>query len=117
MFDGFARVGPQLRVLWANLSGAQRIALFSVVLLTVGTVSLLVHFAGEPDFTTLYANLTPEDSAQIADELTSAGTAIQVPVERVYELRLQMAAKGLPSAGPVGFEVFDDNGLGMTPFQ
>src|SRR5215510_10471547 len=102
MFDGFARVGPQLRVLWANLSGAQRIALFSVVLMTVGTVSLLVHFAGEPDFTTLYANLTPEDAAQIADELsganvryelTAAGTAIQVPVERVYELRLQMAGK------------------------
>jgi len=126
MFDGFARVGPQLRVLWANLSGAQRIALFSVVLMTVGTVSLLVHFAGEPDYTTLYANLTPEDAAQIADELsaanvryelTAAGTAIQVPVERVYELRLQMAGKGLPSSGPVGFEVFDENGLGMTPFQ
>jgi len=127
MLEGLARIGPQLSALWANLSGAQRIALFSVVLITFGAVSLLVHFAGEPDYTTLYANLTPEDAAQIADELaganvryelTAAGSAIQVPVERVFELRLQMAAKGLPSAGPVGFEVFDQSGgLGMTPFQ
>jgi flagellar M-ring protein FliF len=108
------------------MSGAQRFAFLSITLITIGALTLLVSVASKPEYATLYAELSPEDSANIIDELstaqvpfklTHAGTAIQVPVERVYDIRLELAAKGLPAMGPVGFEVFDDDGLGMTPFQ
>jgi flagellar M-ring protein FliF len=126
MLDGLSRMAGQLARFWSQLGAAQKLAFMSIALLTIGATSLLLHIASEPDYSTLYANLTPDDAASILDELntasvpfrlTQAGTAIQVPVERVYDLRLELAAKGMPSSGPVGFEVFDDAGLAMTPFQ
>jgi flagellar M-ring protein FliF len=126
MLEGFAQMAGQLAQFWRQLGAAQKLAFFSIALLTIGAGSLLVHIASEPDYSTLYANLTPDDAATILDELntasvpfrlTQAGTAIQVPVERVYDLRLELAGKGLPSSGPVGFELFDEGGLAMTPFQ
>jgi flagellar M-ring protein FliF len=126
LFSGLDKLPQQLAAFWSGLSGAQRFAFLSIVLITGGAVSLLVNVASKPEFATLYAELSPEDSASIIDELataqvpfklTHAGTSIQVPLERVYDLRLELAANGLPASGPVGFEVFDDNGLGMTPFQ
>ena len=123
---GLDRLLAQIRGLWLGLSGAQRIALLSVTLLTTGAVALLIQIGRTPDYSILYANLVPEDSAAIVDELTTrnvpyrlthAGTTVHVPSDRVYDLRLELASEGLPAAGPVGFEVFEEGGLGMTPFQ
>ncbi len=123
---GLEQLPAQLAAFWQRLSGAQRAAFVSVLLLAGGATTLVVNFASQPEWATLYANLAPEDASRIADELSSAqvpyqlaqaGSAIQVPVERVYDMRLELASKGLPSSGPVGLEVFEDEGLGMTPFQ
>ncbi len=123
---GLEQLPAQLAAFWQRLTGAQRTAFVSVLLLAAAATTLVVSFAQQPEWATLYANLAPEDASKIADELSSAqvpyqlaqaGSAIQVPVERVYDLRLELASKGLPSSGPVGLEVFEDEGLGMTPFQ
>lgn len=107
-----------------HLSGAQRAAFVSVLLLAAGGTTLAVNLARQPRWATLYANLAPEDAGRIAEELSSAevpyqlaraGRAIQVPVERVYDMRLELASKGLPSSGPVGLGVFEDDALGATP--
>jgi len=124
--SGVEKLPQQLAAFWQALSGAQRFAFASILLMTLGAVTLLVNFASEPQYTVLYSDLNPEDAANIVDELstsqvpfkvTHAGTTIQVPIERVYDLRLELAASGMPTSGPIGFEIFDGNGLGMTPFQ
>jgi flagellar M-ring protein FliF len=111
---------------WRALSAAQRVALASIVLVTLGAVALVTSFARQSEYATLYSGLAPADAAAIVDELSSmqvpfelahAGTAVQVPVERVYDARLELAQKGLPASGPVGLEAFDDAPIGMTPFQ
>jgi flagellar M-ring protein FliF len=126
MLDGLSQIGPQLAAFWRGLSAAQRLAFLSVTLITLGAGALLVRVASEPDYATLFAGLAPEDAATIVDTLRAsdvpfrlehAGTAVLVPRDRVYDLRLDLASKGLPSSGPIGFEVFDDASLGMTPFQ
>jgi flagellar M-ring protein FliF len=126
MLDGLSRLPEQLARFWRQLSAAQKLAFASIALIALGAGTLLVRLASEPDYSTLYANLTPEDASSIVDELstkgvpyklTQAGTSIQVPLERVYDLRLELASKGMPSSGPVGFEVFDEASLAMTPFQ
>jgi flagellar M-ring protein FliF len=126
MPQGFDQLLKQLGGFWNGLSAAQKIAFLSVVLIGVGSVTLLTQFARQKDYGTLYANLTPEDSARIVDFLSTqgvayrlahAGTVVQVPVDRVYDMRLELASEGLPSSGPVGFEIFDEGGLSMTPFQ
>ena len=123
---GLELLPKQLAAFWRGLSGAQRFAFASIMLITLGAGALLVSVANESDYAVLYAQLSPEDAASIVDELstaqvpfkvTHAGTTVQVPVERLYDLRLELASKGMPSAGPIGFEIFDGNGLGMTPFQ
>ncbi len=123
---GLDKLPQQLTVFWSGLSGAQRFAFASIMLITLGAGVLLVNVANESDYAVLYAQLSPEDAANIVDELstaqvpfkvTHAGTTVQVPVGRLYDLRLELASKGIPSSGPVGFEIFDGNGLGMTPFQ
>jgi flagellar M-ring protein FliF len=126
MAEALGRIPAQLAAFWRTLKPAQRVAFSSVLLVALGVIALLASVAQREDYGTLYANLGPEEAARIVDELSTrgvphrlshAGTAIQVPSARVYDLRLELAAKGLPGGGPVGFEVFDAGSLAMTPFQ
>jgi len=88
-------------------------------------ISSLVFVGTQPRYSTLMANLTPEDAASITSRLKEmktpyklavGGTAITVPEEHVYELRVTLAGEGLPKGGGVGFEIFDDPSLGMSRF-
>ena len=124
--DRLLKLFGDLGGFWQGLNPAQRIAATSIGLITAGTLALLINLASRPQYTTLYSDLIPSDAQEMIEqlrtrqvpfELTHAGTAIQVPLERVYDLRLELAAQGLPSAGPVCFEIFNDSGLGLTPFQ
>lgn len=111
---------------WAGLSAAQRVAFVSIAMVTLGVAALLTNLASQEEYATLFSKLEPEDAARITDELATqnvpyhlshAGTAIEVPAHQVYDLRLELAGKGLGTSGPVGFEVFNEGGLGLTPFQ
>jgi flagellar M-ring protein FliF len=48
--------------------------------------------------------------------LANGGTSILAPEERLDELRLQLAAEGLPQTGRLGFELFDQTNFGATEF-
>ncbi|HYD40113.1 MAG TPA: flagellar basal-body MS-ring/collar protein FliF [Anaeromyxobacter sp.] len=72
-----------------------------------------------------FTNLTPEDSAEAAAALKTAGvpfrleaggSALAVPANKVYDARLLLAAAGLPRGGGVGFEIFDRGDLGVSEF-
>lgn len=88
-------------------------------------VYALSNWERERDFRPLYTALAPEDAAVIVQKLkesatpfrlTSNGTTISVPEERVAELRLEMAGAGVPKSGRIGFEIFDKTNFGMTDF-
>jgi flagellar M-ring protein FliF len=48
--------------------------------------------------------------------LDAGGTALSVPASQVYDVRLMLAAAGLPRGGGVGFEIFDRGDLGVSEF-
>ena len=115
-----------LRLFLARLSTGQRIALITVVVGGVVILSGIASWAGRPDYALLFGRLDPTDASQIVEslrtqgtkfELRENGTAIFVPRDDVYELRLQMAGEGLVSEGPTGYELFDRGTLGMTDFM
>ena len=54
---------------------------------------------------------------KIPYKVSASGGAISVPAEKVSELRLELAAAGLPQGGGVGFEIFDNKTLGATEFE
>ncbi|HMJ53513.1 MAG TPA: flagellar basal-body MS-ring/collar protein FliF [Polyangiaceae bacterium] len=116
----------QGRDFWGSLSVVRRISLV-VVVLGVGLGVLgISYLASQQTYTYLFTELTPEDAGAIAAKLKelkvpyrvgSAGGAIEVPEERVHELRLELAGQGLPRGGGVGFEIFDKSHLGATEFE
>ena len=48
--------------------------------------------------------------------MSAGGTAVEVPSDQVYKLRMDLAAKGLPSGDGVGFEIFDKGQFGLSDF-
>jgi len=105
---------------------AKRITLGVVALLCVGLLLAVSYWGSAPQYQLLYANLEPKAAGAVLDELRNekveyrlgeGGKAIFVPAERVYDLRLSLAGKGLPAAGGDGLEIFDHNALGATRFM
>ena len=80
---------------------------------------------GEPQ-ALLYSNLDLKEAGQITKALDGAGikyevkgdgSTIMVPRDKVASTRLLLSGKGLPTAGSVGYEIFDNtNAMGQTDF-
>jgi flagellar M-ring protein FliF len=96
-----------------------------VVLVALAGFGGLIFWNTTPDYQVLFSNLSPEDAGEMANKLkekkvpyqvTGGGTTLLVPREQVYDLRLTLAADGLPKGGGVGFEVFDRTNFGVTDF-
>ena len=79
-----------------------------------------------PQMTTLFTDLTAEDSSSIIKdlerqaipfEMRNEGAVIMVPKDKVTRLRMKLAEGGLPKGGGVGYEIFDkSDALGTTSF-
>ena len=101
-----------------------------IVLATTGVGSFVVvlglaWWVQRPLYRPLFTNLAERDASAIVEALRAekvpfrledGGRAILVPAERLYELRLTLASRGLPEGGGVGFELFDRQTLGQTDF-
>src|SRR5690606_10957624 len=96
---------------------------------TIGTFILLIaviFLLNEPNYAVLYTNLSEEDAAKVVDELNSQkivykiednGRTIKVAKEKLYDVRLDLAGKGIPGSGVLGYEIFDNNTMGMSEFM
>ncbi|MCL4551427.1 MAG: flagellar M-ring protein FliF [Bacteroidetes bacterium] len=109
-----------------KLNPRQKLMLGIGVLLTVVFLGFLIIVLNEPTYTTLYSGLSQEDASKVIEHLTSQkvpykiednGQSIKVPREKVYELRLTLAGKGIPSSGIIGYEIFDKTTMGMSEFM
>lgn len=79
-----------------------------------------------PQMTTLFTDLSYEDSSGIIKELDrqaipytlkNDGAVIMVPKDSVTRLRMKLAESGMPKGGGVGYEIFDkSDALGSTSF-
>ena len=114
-----------MKKLLANLSLRQRLTIATVAALAAIGLWALVHRQHESDFKPLYTSLPPEDAAAIVQKLREGGVdyrlpepggSVLVPSAKLAELRLTMAAEGLPKTGRIGFELFDKANLGATEF-
>lgn len=121
-----ARIVDAFQNFFSPLSSAQKalFVLFSVGILTLA--SMLFYWALQPSYTVLFGSLSPESAQTIVEELKADGIpyelgdngrSIRVPREQVYDLRLQYAAEGAAGSDYQGYELFDQNTLGMTDFM
>lgn len=118
-------IALQIKKFWMGLGSAKKTTLIVLIFGTAASLLFLMSWTGKHNFSHLYANLAHEDAGEILTYLkdqkipyriSSSGTAILVPEDRVHECRLELASQGLPQGGSIGFEVFDNTKLGMTEF-
>ncbi|MDR7579732.1 MAG: flagellar basal-body MS-ring/collar protein FliF, partial [Armatimonadota bacterium] len=107
---------------WSGWSPARKRV---VALVAAGAAVALAAWSwlARPQFVPLYSRLDVQEAARVVEalqqmgvpyRLTGAGTTVEVPRERVYAARLQLAAQGLPRSGGVGFELFDRSSFGAS---
>ncbi|MBZ5677364.1 MAG: flagellar M-ring protein FliF [Acidobacteriia bacterium] len=115
----------QVKRIFGTLSARQLTTILLVAALVAGGIYEFTQYQREAGFRPLYTTLAPEDAALVVQRLKESGvpyristngTMISVPEDRVAELRLDMAGAGLPKSGRIGFEIFDKTNLGMTDF-
>lgn len=78
------------------------------------------------EFGVLYTHLNPDDAGTILTilqeenipyKIEADGSIILVPRDKIYDIRLKLAAQGIPSSKVVGFEIFEEPKMGTTHFQ
>ena len=104
--QGRVKAMPPARRRWMGAS----------TLLVLALAAGMLWYAGQTDWRVLFSGLDAKDTQQIAQELSAAGIAyeltpdgsgIQVAADQVDKARMEVASKGMPQTGRMGFELFD----------
>ncbi|MFN7065805.1 MAG: flagellar basal-body MS-ring/collar protein FliF [Aquificaceae bacterium] len=104
----------------------QKLLIIGIPIITLGILITMITFLAKPNYTVLYAGLSQEDMTAIVSELdregvkykiSTDGRSVLVPEDQTRDIRLKLAAKGIPSKGSVGYEVFDKSGISTSDFQ
>lgn len=113
-FAGFAQ-SPMGRNLVLMLGAAAVVALMAGVWM----------WSRQPDYRVLFSNYSDRDGGAIVASLqqmnvpyrfSEGGSAILVPENMVDDARLKLASQGLPKGGNVGFELMENQKLGVSQF-
>ncbi|MGQ0709284.1 MAG: flagellar basal-body MS-ring/collar protein FliF [Rhodoferax sp.] len=117
---------PSLVQRVAALDRGQRMRLALGVVLFVAIAVAGLVMGRQAEWRVLYANLADKDGGTVVAQLatlnvpykyTEGGSAILVPADRVHDVRLKLAAMGLPKGAVGGFETMEASRFGMTQFQ
>ena len=116
----------QIKKLLSALTLQQKVVLALAIVLLASGLPAFIHWQHERDFRPLFTGMAPEDASAVVQKikesgvehrLTSNGTTVEVPAEKVDEVRLELAGAGLPKSGRIGFELFDKTNLALTDFS
>ncbi|MGE4234031.1 MAG: flagellar basal-body MS-ring/collar protein FliF [Bacteriovoracia bacterium] len=125
MIEFLKKVSNQFKEFFNALSPGRRAALVFTAITLISSIVALFFWAGEKSYQTLGTNLPSEDATSIMRilrekkipfKVDNDGRTIKIPPEAVYDLRLELAAMGLPQTGLAGYELFDKQSFGTTSF-
>lgn len=108
---------------FGQLSNGQKIGLIIAGAAIIALFSGAFLWYQAPSYQILYTNLSEKDGGAVINALQqmnvpfkAEGTsAIKVPLDKVYEIRLKLAAQGIPKGG-AGFDLLDNQKLGVSQF-
>ena len=114
----------QIGNIWNGISLSHKFIMIMMTMGFIGGIIGVTQWARKPDFALLYGELGPKESGEIVDllkeenvsfQIRGNGSAIAVPSEKVHEMRLKLAGKGLPREES-GYELLDKVGFGTSDF-
>ncbi|HUJ50187.1 MAG TPA: flagellar basal-body MS-ring/collar protein FliF [Bryobacteraceae bacterium] len=115
----------QFKRIFDTLSWKQMLSILALAGAVAAGLATFSHWNRERDYRPLYSELSPEDAAAVLAKvresgsdfrLSDNGASVLVPSGKVAELRLQLAAAGVPKSGRIGFELFDKANFGASDF-
>lgn len=113
----------QARAMFGSLGQKRLIGIVLVFLSVVVGIVGTTYWASQPTWALLATDVDPEGMNGVVEKLKAmkvkysldpGGRTIRVDGTRVDELRMQLAAEGLPASGRIGFELFDRTMFGAT---
>ncbi|MCA3252280.1 MAG: flagellar basal-body MS-ring/collar protein FliF [Pseudomonadota bacterium] len=116
---------------WNALPGRTQLMAVVAVLALLAVLAALAGTVREGEYRALFGTLSEKDGGQVIERLTQmnvpyrfaeGGATILVPASRVHELRMKLAAAGLPAGGAggthaPGYELLDKSPFGQTQGQ
>ena len=124
MNKSLSNLGQQLLGIWRQLGLNQRISVVMATAMVVLGLTGLAYWSSRGDYSLLYGKLDDSEASKVVAALDEAkipyrvrGSGnILVPADKVYQVRMQMAGKGIPQGEGVGFEIFDKANFGISDF-
>ncbi|MDD9147067.1 flagellar basal-body MS-ring/collar protein FliF [Sporolactobacillus sp. CQH2019] len=117
----------RLKELWLGLSKKKKIWIIGGAAALVLAIVLFVVLTNVKQYAPLYSNLSTSEAGQITStldskkvpyKLSAGGTTISVPSNQVDQLKVDLAAQGIPKTGEIDYSFFSQNaGFGMTDNQ
>ncbi|RJG00050.1 flagellar basal body M-ring protein FliF [Noviherbaspirillum saxi] len=110
---------------FAQTPGGRNFFLMLGVAAVLAVMSGVWLWSQTPDYRVLFSNFSDRDGGAIVASLqqmnvpykfSEGGSAILVPAEQVHDARLKLASQGLPKGGSVGFELMENQKLGVSQF-
>ncbi len=99
-----------------QMPAARRNWLVAGVVFVAALAAAMAWYAGRTEWKPLFNGMEARDVQQVSQGLAAAGiryrttadgAGIEVPVEQVDKARMEVATKGMPQSGRMGFELFD----------
>jgi flagellar M-ring protein FliF len=109
----------------SQLNARQKLTAMAMLAFAIALLVGAWLWTKEPPYGVLFSNLSDQDGGQIVASLqqqnvpykySEGGGAILVPVSQVHDARLKLASQGLPKGGLVGFELMENQKLGISQF-
>src|SRR5208283_2904855 len=116
----------QLAGIWKQLGVNQRISITITTLAVLAGLAGVAIWSSRTEYSLLYGKLDQEeaskvvaalDEAKVPYQITRGGDAIMVPADKVYQMRMQLAGKGIPRGAGAGFELLDKANFGLSDFM
>ncbi len=112
----------QLLALWRALQPRQRLIAAGAAAVMFAAVLFLAGASGRPSMALLYAGLDQARAGEVLTALERHGIAYDIRADSIYveaqrrdEMRMLLAAEGLPANGGAGYELLDGlSGFGTT---
>lgn len=104
------------RTMFMAMPVAKRTWLVATAAFLMAICAAIFWFAERPDWRLLFSGLDGKDVQQVSQdlaaagipfELTADGAGVDVPAEMMDKARMEVATKGMPQTGRLGFELFD----------
>lgn len=124
MNQNLSKLLGQLRDIWGQLGASQRFSVAAATFVLIAGLVGISLWSSRPDYGLLYGGLSDTEAAKVVAALddakisykTGSNGSILIPQDKVYTMRMQLAAKGIPQGDGVGFEIFDKPNFGISDF-